>query len=69
MTKSGPVERNIHLLADELLAPSPGEGMGLIQGVYTETITGMHKDSIQVQGRFILERITEAAELNPTTDN
>jgi hypothetical protein len=43
----------------------PAYGYDVIGGGYRETISGLHKRAIQVQGKFRLRRLTEIAELNP----
>jgi hypothetical protein len=43
-----------------------GWGDSQLGGTYSETISGIHKDSIQVQGRFRLQRVSPVAELNPS---
>lgn len=36
-----------------------GWGASVIGGIYSETVTGLHKDPITVQGTFLLNRISE----------
>ncbi len=43
-----------------------GWGDTQLGGTYSETVSGIHKDPIQVQGRFRLQRISPVAELNPS---
>ncbi len=42
----------------------PGWGDSLLGGIYEETISGMHKNDIYVEGVFLLERVTATPELN-----
>lgn len=51
-------------LALPVAAPPPGWGLDRIGGVYRETITGLHKQAIQVRGTFDLERISLIDRLN-----
>ncbi|MCC6233641.1 MAG: hypothetical protein IT580_13410 [Verrucomicrobiales bacterium] len=46
-------------------APVAQYGYGNLAGTYRETISGLHREPIQVQGTFRLKRINEVAELNP----
>jgi len=48
-----------------LLAAYAGWGDTWIGGVYRETITGLHRDSIHVEGTFRLNFVSDVAELNP----
>jgi len=41
-------------------------GYSVVAGVYRETLTGLHKQPIQVQGTFRLSRASYIAELNPS---
>jgi len=43
---------------------SPGYGERTLQGVYRETVTGLHRTNIVVRGTFRLNRVTTAATLN-----
>lgn len=45
---------------DNLFVP-----LGRVTGTYTEIITGMHKQPIQLGGDFTVERVTDIDELNP----
>ena len=44
--------------------PPPGWGASMLGGTYTETLTGLHKTPIKVQGSFVLQRVSEADHLN-----
>lgn len=45
---------------DDLFVP-----LNRVEGVFTETIEGMHKQPIHLRGRFQLERVSSIDELNP----
>ena len=45
-------------------APPPGWGVSRLGGIYTETLLGLHKNPIIVQGSFELSRATETPVLN-----
>jgi len=45
--------------------PPPGYGERLVDGLYLETINGLHRTNIVVGGTFRLKRVTTTAELNP----
>jgi hypothetical protein len=47
----------------------PGMGQEEVEGVYLETLTGLHKTPIMVQGTFHLKRILPVGVLNPTPAN
>lgn len=42
-----------------------GWGLSLLGGTYTETLTGLHKDTITVSGPFILRRVVTTNTLTP----
>lgn len=44
----------------------PALGHDLLEGVYRETLTGLHRQPIRVEGTFRLRRLTDVTELNPT---
>lgn len=44
---------------------SPDYGFSVVGGVYTETLSGLHKQPITVRGRFRLARASLIGELNP----
>jgi hypothetical protein len=44
--------------------PPPGWGLDRLGGLYQETLTGLHKEPIKVQGTFELERISLIDRLN-----
>ncbi|MCG8669803.1 MAG: hypothetical protein MI867_10360 [Pseudomonadales bacterium] len=60
------ISRSINITTDQLFEPSPTDGMGRITGVYSEIISGLHKQDIEMRGRFMLQRINQISELNPT---
>jgi len=69
----GTIERTISLQIDDRYPPDPDEpeqspppGWGETQlgGRYLETITGLHRDPIQVQGVFTLNRVSDRGALN-----
>lgn len=41
----------------------PGWGASLLGGIYGETVTGLHKDTLSVSGWFTMKRISATAEL------
>lgn len=43
----------------------PGWGRTLFDGVYTETLSGVHKNDILLEGSFTLNRVSESPDLNP----
>ena len=45
--------------------PPPGYGERVLEGLYRETVTGLHRTNIVVGGTFRLSRVTTTAELNP----
>ena len=45
--------------------PPPGYGDSVLDGLYRETVTGLHRTNIVVGGIFRLTRLTPTAELNP----
>ncbi|TQV81171.1 hypothetical protein FKG94_08670 [Exilibacterium tricleocarpae] len=57
------ITRSISMTPDQTLSPSPEAGMGQLTGVYSETIAGIHKDAITVNGRYLLQRISRVARL------
>jgi len=44
----------------------PALGHDLLEGQYRETVTGLHRQPIRVEGTFRLRRLTDVTELNPT---
>ncbi|MEE2729364.1 MAG: hypothetical protein VYA55_01025 [Pseudomonadota bacterium] len=59
------ITRTIKLTPDQQFAPSPEAGQGRIVGVYEEQITGVHKSTVRIRGRFVLERVNRIAQLDP----
>jgi len=49
---------------DPLGLNPPGWGDSELGGVYRETITGLHRSTIQIRGNFRLVRVARAAALN-----
>jgi hypothetical protein len=47
-------------------ASSPDPAYSAMEGTYWETLTGLHKQAIQVQGTFRLSRASYISELNPS---
>jgi len=47
-------------------ASSPDPAYSAMEGIYRETITGLHKQPILVQGKFRLSRSSYIADLNPS---
>jgi hypothetical protein len=61
----------IQFTADDPTRPVPGPdanplgwGDSLVGGVYRETLTGLHRDPISVEGPFVLRRVSITGELN-----
>jgi len=46
--------------------PTPDYGYNQMGGIYRETIVGLHKSSLRVQGTFSLRRISLVPDLNPS---
>ena len=59
------ITRTIKLTPDQQFAPAPDTGQGRIVGVYEEQITGIHKSTVRIRGRFVLERVNRIAQLDP----
>jgi len=49
---------------DPLAIDDPGWGYSILGGVYTEEITGLHKNPIFVEGTFRMQRVSTVAVLN-----
>ncbi|MEE4357228.1 MAG: LamG domain-containing protein [Desulfococcaceae bacterium] len=63
--KGREVTRNFTLSFDSPAADdSPDVGVSVLKGSYRETITGIHKDSIIMEGSFTLNRISQIGFLN-----
>ncbi len=45
--------------ADDSASPDPSWGANVITGTYSETITGIHKETLDVEGPFRLRRLSE----------
>lgn len=61
------INRNIQLLftpPPNQTLPAVGQGDKLLIGTYKETITGLHKQAINVQGVFRLNRVSLVEQLN-----
>ena len=70
----GPAEESFdvtrQIALDFAAAPPPGRasldfGYNEMAGTYRETITGIHKNALQLEGTFFLRRLSTIAELNP----
>ncbi|MCI5223648.1 MAG: hypothetical protein D3924_13500, partial [Candidatus Electrothrix sp. AR4] len=46
-------------------AKPPGWGETFLEGVYSEIISGLHKNEISIKGDFTLRRVSEVDVLNP----
>jgi len=51
---------------DPVSTNSPNFGYSVMGGIYRETLTGLHKDPIRLQGTFRLTRACLTSELNPS---
>ena len=49
---------------DGLSSQPPEWGSDTLGGAYRETLAGLHRDPIFVQGRFLLRRVAATPELN-----
>ncbi|OGV67015.1 MAG: hypothetical protein A3K19_29610 [Lentisphaerae bacterium RIFOXYB12_FULL_65_16] len=60
------VDRSLFLLfdAEPTAGAKPGQGVDRLSGVYQETISGLHKKPIRLEGTFELQRISPVATLN-----
>jgi hypothetical protein len=59
------ISRNIKLVFDTVQDTNdPASGQSQLVGKFQESISGLHKDSINVEGRFVLKRISLIANLN-----
>ena len=59
------ITRSVKLTPDQAFAPSPEAGQGRIVGMYEEQIAGIHKNTVRIRGRFVLERINRITQLDP----
>jgi len=60
--------RNLHFTFSSATSASVTEadpGYSTMEGTYLETLTGLHKQPLQVKGKFNLWRASYIAELNP----
>lgn len=62
-----PVRRSVQLEIPERQGSgqSPGRGQDEIEGVFTETLEGLHRVPITVRGTFTLKRLLPVADLDP----
>jgi hypothetical protein len=60
------ISRSVELNFTPVGTGVPSFGMDGIDGIYKETITGLHKIPLQVSGTFFLQRISDVGALNPT---
>ncbi|KPA18818.1 hypothetical protein MHK_000967 [Candidatus Magnetomorum sp. HK-1] len=59
------ISRNIKLVFDTVQDTNdPATGQSQLVGKFQESVSGLHKDSINVAGRFVLKRISLIANLN-----
>ncbi len=59
------IQRVIELeISPPPLNASPGYGERTLQGIYRETVTGLHRTNIVVRGTFRLNRVSQTATLN-----
>jgi hypothetical protein len=62
------IVRDLHFKFSSTTSASGTEadpGYSTMEGVYLETLTGLHKQPLKVQGKFFLSRASYIAELNP----
>jgi hypothetical protein len=66
--ESHTVNRNIILGIKAAAGPGEGPQWGntLLSGTFSETLTGIHKQSIQVSGIFALGKVSDIPTLLPT---
>ena len=50
--------------ADGSATSNPAWGATILTGTYSETITGVHKNSLDVEGPFVLRRLSDLGELH-----
>jgi len=59
------IGRNIKLIFDTVQDTNdPASGQAQLIGMFQESVSGLHKNSINVEGRFVLKRISMIANLN-----